>query len=72
MYRWICRFCGDKYGFYRVGTSTWHEGECAWCHEDGVPVTNSRDYSYPQLPGELRDGAANNRGHPRSPNPDTE
>lgn len=48
---WICDPCGRCYGRPREGhISCWHYGRCAWCGNDGVAVTEPRDFGYPSLP----------------------
>lgn len=50
---WICSECGHLYGEYPKGhISSWHTGECDWCHKIDIPVTEPRDFKYPSLPGE--------------------
>ena len=43
----ICSDCGNKYGKYSVGCSTFHIGTCEVCDETG-PVTEVRDFGYLQ------------------------
>ena len=43
----ICTDCGNKYGKYSVGCSTFHIGTCEVCNETG-PVTEVRDFGYLQ------------------------
>lgn len=46
---WICHDCGTKYGKLRTSISTWHNNTCDYCKQE-KPVTESRDYGYPELP----------------------
>lgn len=46
---WICDSCGDKYGKYSAGCSTFHTGICGVCGEE-ASVTEPRDYGYPVFP----------------------
>ena len=43
----ICTDCGNKYGKYSVGCSTFHTGTCEVCDKTG-PVTEVRDFGYLQ------------------------
>jgi len=45
---WVCGDCGNKYGKWSVGSSTWHEGICEVCNKE-KPVTSPRDYGYPNF-----------------------
>lgn len=47
--KWICHKCGERYGHPRDGVSTWHEATCDYCGKH-TPVTEPRDYSWPELP----------------------
>jgi len=52
---WVCRKCGIKaqgeVNFLKTatGTSTWHEGKCDVCKRKNVPVTEPRDFDYPDF-----------------------
>ena len=43
----ICSDCGNKYGKYSVGCSSFHIGTCEVC-EKTAPVTEVRDFGYLQ------------------------
>ena len=43
----ICSDCGNKYGKYSVGCSSFHIGTCEVCDKTG-PVTEVRDFGYLQ------------------------
>lgn len=43
----ICSDCGNKYGKYSVGCSTFHIGTCEVCDKT-APVTEVRDFGYLQ------------------------
>ena len=43
----ICSDCGNKYGKYSVGCSTFHIGTCEVCGET-KPITEVRDFGYLQ------------------------
>ena len=43
----ICSDCGNKYGRYSVGCSTFHQGTCQVCGKT-APVTETRDFGYLQ------------------------
>lgn len=50
---WICHDCGVKLGRFASSLATYHEGDpCGWCGRSDVPVTEPRDYGYPQAPRE--------------------
>jgi len=40
-----CNECGDKYGVYSVGCSSWWTGVCHVCDRPGI-VTETRDFAY--------------------------
>ena len=40
-----CNDCGDKYGIYSVGYSSWWTGVCHVCNRPGS-VTEARDFAY--------------------------
>jgi len=40
---WICKECGEYYGYRQKGVTTNHLGKCGWCEEVKV-VCSSRDY----------------------------
>ena len=42
---WICCECGDKYGKYSAGCSTFHEGICEVCGKRAA-ITETRDFGY--------------------------
>ena len=42
---WICCECGDKYGKYSAGCSTFHEGICEVCGKKAA-ITETRDFGY--------------------------
>jgi len=42
---WICCECGDKYGKYSAGCSTFHEGNCEVCGKKSA-ITETRDFGY--------------------------
>ena len=44
---WICCECGDKYGKYSAGCSTFHEGICEVCGKRAA-ITETRDFGYLQ------------------------
>ena len=44
----ICSDCGNKYGKYSVGCSSFHIGTCEVC-EKTAPVTEVRDFGYLQF-----------------------
>ena len=44
---WICCECGDKYGKYSAGCSTFHEGICEVCGKKAA-ITETRDFGYLQ------------------------
>ncbi|HON84208.1 MAG TPA: hypothetical protein PLI22_08795 [Caldisericia bacterium] len=56
---WICNDCGIKYGKPRFLVSTWHQDKCDYCGEIKV-VTESRDFGYPNLPKEKKNGKNSN------------
>ncbi len=43
---WVCKDCGEKFGNRKVGVATWHIGQCDVCKEEGVSITEPRDYGY--------------------------
>lgn len=47
---WICEKCGNQYGKAKPGIATWHYGVCDWCGTRKTPVTEPRDYGYPDMP----------------------
>lgn len=49
---WICFPCGEQFGRRIPSCATWHEGDaCGWCASESVPVTQPRDFGYPNAPG---------------------
>lgn len=54
---WICRDCGHRYGTVRdQHCATFHEPErndpndrCGWCGDRMRPLTEPRDYGYPEF-----------------------
>jgi hypothetical protein len=40
-----CSKCGDEYGVYSVGCSSWWTGICHVCEKTGI-VTETRDFAY--------------------------
>lgn len=40
-----CNECGEKYGTYSVGYSSWWTGICHVCGQAGI-VTEARDFAY--------------------------
>jgi len=66
--QWICSPCGHTHGperpllaSYRVG------GPCGWCGAEDVPVTEPRDFGYPDAPWAVREIAAPKVRRPRGP-----
>lgn len=47
---WICSPCGHKHGPEVPLLASYHEGECGWCGGVNIPVTEPRDYGYPEPP----------------------
>ena len=46
---WICSVCGHNYGRERPLLASYHiGGQCGWCGRDDVPVTEPRDFGYPE------------------------
>jgi len=45
---WICTECGNKHGKPSEHAATFHKGECGWCMEKDVYVTEPRDYGHPK------------------------
>ena len=41
----VCRNCGDKYGTYKGGVSSWWNDDCDVCNKE-APVTEARDFSF--------------------------
>ena len=57
---WICGNCGDKLGSHFGGLSTWHEPDrrnpdykCGWCGRSDVPLTEPRDFAFPEFKGRV-------------------
>jgi len=47
---WICSDCGHTHGHERPLLATYHVGNaCGWCGSDTIPVTQPRDYGYPDM-----------------------
>lgn len=62
---WICSPCGRKYGKRLPWLATYHTGDtCGWCNATDVPVTEPRDFGYPEPP---KDKTRKGRGAGRKP-----
>lgn len=58
---WVCEPCGRKYaeaqGTKIIQVQTYHTGDsCGVCRRDDVPVTEPRDWGYPDFEKVLPDG----------------
>ncbi len=42
---WVCAECGNKYGTWRGGVATWHQGKCHACGEV-KDIVEVRRYNY--------------------------
>lgn len=51
---WICSPCGRKHGKKLPMLASYHEGECGWCGGVSIPVTEPRDFGYPDPPKKRR------------------
>ena len=48
---WICSPCGHKHGDQRPLLASYHVGgPCGWCGGENIPVTEPRDFNYPDAP----------------------
>ena len=51
---WICGPCGRQRAKRLPFLATYHIGDCGWCGEEHVSVTEPRDFGYPDAPNKRR------------------
>lgn len=51
---WVCSPCGRKYGKRLPILASYHTGDCGWCGAEHIPVTEPRDFGYPDAPNKRR------------------
>ena len=51
---WICSPCGREHGKRLPMLASYHTGDCGWCRAEHIPVTEPRDFGYPDPPNKRR------------------